>query len=60
MSSTNTVRIVSEPFFGVVGIVTELPREPIVIETEARVPVVKVQIDNTAPVVIPRANVEAF
>ncbi len=54
------VRIVSEPFFGVVGIVTELPREPIVIETEARVPVVKVQIDNTAPVVIPRANVEAF
>lgn len=54
------VRIISEPFFGAVGVVTELPREPRVIETEARVPVIKIQIDNIGPVVIPRANVEAF
>lgn len=52
------VRIVSEPYFGVVGEVAEIVKEPVMIETEAKVPVVKVKLENGDKVVVPRANVE--
>ena len=54
------VRVVSEPFFGVMGVVSEIVKEPQVIETEARVPVVRVALDDKNSVMIPRANVEVF
>ncbi len=52
------IRIVSEPYFGAVGIIAEITKEPMMIETEAEVPVVKVLLANGEQVVVPRANVE--
>jgi transcription antitermination factor NusG len=54
------VRIVSEPYFGVLGVVSEVVREPRLIETEARVPVVSVRMADGGTAVVPRANVEIF
>ncbi|MBP8620452.1 MAG: hypothetical protein KBI39_03180 [Firmicutes bacterium] len=52
------IRIVSEPYFGAVGTIAEITKEPMMIETEAKVPVVKVLLANGEQVVVPRANVE--
>lgn len=54
------VRVVSEPYFGEVGEISEIVREPMQIQTEARVPVIRVLLDGGRTVVIPRANVEVF
>lgn len=55
------VRIVSDPHFGALGEVVELPNRPIEIETGARVPVARIKIDETDEVVsVPRKNVEPF
>lgn len=54
------VRIINEPYFGATGKIVELKREPVVIETEAKVPVVKVELQDGKQVYIPRANVEVF
>ncbi len=52
------VRVINEPYFGAVGKIVEIKREPVAIETEAKVPVVKVQISDDNEVYVPRANVE--
>lgn len=53
------VRAIREPYFGRLGVVTELPPELTKLETEAMVRVLKVKFeDNKKEVVIPRANVE--
>jgi hypothetical protein len=57
------VRLIREPFFGVLADVVELPAEPEAVETEARVRVVRVRLRGPGgargPVVtVPRANVE--
>lgn len=52
-------RVVSDPYFGAVGVAGEIVREPQPIGAEARVPVV-VQIDGGTRAVVPRANVEIF
>ena len=52
------IRIVNEPYFGAVGTIAEITKEPVMIETEAKVPVVKVLLANGEQVVVPRANVE--
>ena len=52
------IRIVSEPYFGAVGTVAEIIKEPVMIDTEAKVPVVKVQLEDGKQVMVPRANVE--
>jgi hypothetical protein len=52
------VRIINEPYFGATGKICEIVREPVAIETEARVPVVRVELLDAAQVVVPRANVE--
>lgn len=55
------VRIVSDPHFGALGEVVEMPNRPIEIETGARVPVARIRIDGTEEVVsVPRKNVEPF
>lgn len=54
------VRVVSEPFFGAVGVVSEIVRAPQPIETGAKVPVVRVTLQNGDSVLVPRANVEVF
>jgi len=52
------VRAIREPYFGKLGVVTSLPVELQVLETEARVRVLGVKFDDGLEAIIPRANVE--
>ncbi len=52
------LRVVRDPYFGLLGRVAALPHEPIVIETEAKVRVLDVALDDGRTVTLPRANVE--
>ncbi len=55
------VRIVSDPHFGELGKIVELPHEPMEIETEASVPVARVELrQNSDVVLVPRKNVEVY
>jgi hypothetical protein len=53
-----SVRIIRQPHFGAIGKVKELPVELSEIETEARVRVLTVELENKEIVRLPRANVE--
>lgn len=52
------VRVIREPYFGLIGTVVELPPEPRVLESESKARVVEVLLLRGEKVVIPRANVE--
>ncbi|MBM3315780.1 hypothetical protein FJY71_08105 [candidate division WOR-3 bacterium] len=52
------VRIIRQPNFGCIGKVTALPVELADIETEAKVRVLAVELDDGRRVTLPRANVE--
>lgn len=53
------VRIIREPYFGKIAVVTELIDEPVPIPTESRVRVAKIKIIDTGEEIIyPRANIE--
>lgn len=52
------VRVIREPYFGLIGEVTKLPHEPTVIETEARVRILELRLEDGRTVTVPRANVE--
>ncbi len=52
------IRLIREPYFGQLGTVTELPPELTVIETEARVRILKARLASGETVTVPRANVE--
>jgi hypothetical protein len=52
------VRLIREPYFGRLASVTELPPELVVIETEARVRILKAKLQSGEVVTVPRANVE--
>ncbi len=52
------VRLIREPYFGRLGTIVELPPELQVIETEARVRILKARLDGGQIVTVPRANVE--
>lgn len=52
------IRVIREPYFGLLGEVVSLPVELEQIETESRVRVVEVQLDDGRRVIVPRANVE--
>ncbi len=54
------VRIINDPNFGAFGTIVSLPREAHTIETEARVPVAEVKLDQGETVLVPRKNVEHF
>ena len=56
----SSVRIIREPYFGQLGRVTELPVELQNLETEARVRVLRVELENGEETTLPRANVEAI
>jgi hypothetical protein len=53
-----SVRIIREPHFGAIGRVKELPVDLSEIETEARVRVLTVELENNVTIKLPRANVE--
>ncbi len=52
------VRIIREPYFGRLGKVASLPVELTQIETEAKVRVLEVELDDRTRILLPRANVE--
>lgn len=52
------IRIIREPYFGQLGRVSNLPVELQPLETEAKVRVLEVELENGDKVVLPRANVE--
>ncbi|MEO0270889.1 MAG: hypothetical protein ABIM58_02710 [candidate division WOR-3 bacterium] len=52
------VRIIRDPYFGEIGKVIALPPELRLIETEAKVRVLEVELKDGKRVVVPRANVE--
>jgi len=52
------VRIIREPHFGFLGKVVDLPVELMTIETESKVRVLEVELENKERIVLPRANVE--
>ena len=56
----SSVRIIREPYFGQLGRVTELPVELQNLETEARVRVLRVELEDGQQTTLPRANVEAI
>lgn len=52
------VRLIREPYFGRLGVVTALPAEPVEIPTGALVRVLAARLDDGREVVVPRSNVE--
>lgn len=52
------IRVIREPYFGKLGKVVNLPSELQTIETEAKVRVLEVELEDKHRVVLPRANVE--
>jgi hypothetical protein len=52
------IRLVREPYFGVLGLVSELPEQPQQIATEATTRVLRATLDDGREVTVPRANVE--
>lgn len=52
------VRIIRQPYFGLLGKVVALPVELQTIETESKVRVLEVELENGKRVTLPRANVE--
>jgi len=52
------VRVIRAPYFGCLGVVTELPPELQQVESEAKVRVLKVKFRDGREAVVPRANVE--
>ncbi|MBE0432237.1 hypothetical protein IBX73_02085 [candidate division WOR-3 bacterium] len=58
LESGMKVRIIREPYFGLIGRVVGLPVELAKIETEAKVRVLDVELEDKRKVTLPRANVE--
>lgn len=54
------VRIIREPFFGILGNVKSLPTGLATVESETKVRVVEISTDDARTVVVPRSNVEAI
>jgi hypothetical protein len=52
------VRIIRDPYFGLIGSVSALPREPRALDSGSKARVLEVKLDSGESVVIPRANVE--
>lgn len=60
MEIGDKVRIIREPYFGKIGRVKSLPPQPTEIDTESKVRILEVELDDGVVVKVPRANVEIF
>ena len=58
LTSGLPVRIIGPPYFGAIGHVTNLPVELQTVETESKVRVLEVELEDGNIVTVPRANVE--
>jgi hypothetical protein len=54
------VRIIREPYFGVIGTVKSLPPELTSVGSESRVRVLEVELDGGEKLIVPRANIEVL
>lgn len=52
------IRVIREPYFGILGHVTALPPELVTIESGAKVRTLEAELDDGRKVTVPRANVE--
>lgn len=52
------IRVIREPYFGLLGAVTELPAQLVTVESGTEVRVLKAKLEDGMEVVVPRANVE--
>ncbi len=52
------IRVIREPWFGRLGVVTALPSELTQVESETLVRVLQARLDDGAQITVPRANVE--
>ena len=52
------VRLIRDPYFGVLGKVSDLPTEPQVLESGSKARILKVNCESGEEVTVPRANVE--
>jgi hypothetical protein len=52
------VRIIRDPYFGLIGSVHALPPEPQALDSGSKARVLEVKLDSGESVTIPRANVE--
>jgi hypothetical protein len=53
-----TVRIIAEPYFGAIGMISALPAELEEVESESSVRILTVELEDGSKVIVPRANVE--
>lgn len=60
LHSGMAVRIVTEPYFGKTGDIVDIRKQPMALETETRVPVVRVALHRGETVTVARANVEVL
>lgn len=52
------VRIIREPYFGMLGKIVSLPPELLLVETESKVRVMEISLRDGMRIIVPRANVE--
>ena len=52
------VRVIRDPYFGLIGRVTALPPEPQTLQSGSKARVLEVTFESGEGVIIPRANVE--
>jgi hypothetical protein len=52
------IRVIREPYFGLLGKVTGLPAQLVTVDSGAEVRVLKAMLDDGREVTVPRANVE--
>ena len=60
ISIGSKIRVIREPYFGLIGTVTKLPSELIKIDTETVVRVAEILFDNGSKKIIPRPNLEVI
>ncbi len=52
------VRVIRQPYFGNIGFIKKLPKEPVVIESETKARVAEVEFNDGERKLVPRANLE--
>ena len=60
ISEGSKVRVIREPFFGKLGIITKLPYELVEMKSETKVRVAEVKFSDESIEIIPRANLEVI
>jgi hypothetical protein len=58
LEAGTSIRIIREPYFGLIGKITELPSQLMVVESGTEVRVLKAELESGEVVCVPRANVE--